>query len=174
MATEQINSPDDAIALLKADHRRFEALFKDFEDSRENHRKIKITQKICTELTAHLLAGEKIFYSALYETLNGNDHKLLHAALVEHASLKELIANLCRSSPQDIFFDAHLSVLKEYVRRHIEVEEAEMMPRAKERDLDFAALARGITSVKATLKSTYYATTAPPFSTEEERPQFAA
>ena len=55
----------DAIALLKADHRKVEDLFESFEGARGADRKAKIAQEICLELTVHTEIEEKIFYPSV-------------------------------------------------------------------------------------------------------------
>jgi len=54
----------DAVALLKADHRKVEELFEQFEKTPEADRKRRLAEKICTELTIHTLIEEEIFYPA--------------------------------------------------------------------------------------------------------------
>jgi len=43
----------DAVTLLKADHRKVEGLFEQFEKAKDTARKQKLAQEICTELTVH-------------------------------------------------------------------------------------------------------------------------
>ena len=43
----------DAIALLKADHRKVEKLFESFEKARDAGRKQALVREICTELCVH-------------------------------------------------------------------------------------------------------------------------
>lgn len=63
-APELPSDPEaDAVDLLKADHRRVEALFAEFE-SAPDRRKAAIIQEACTELTLHTLLEEEIFYPA--------------------------------------------------------------------------------------------------------------
>ena len=54
----------DAIALLKADHRKVEDLFEQFEKARAANRKQEIAHQICTELKIHTTIEEEIFYPA--------------------------------------------------------------------------------------------------------------
>ena len=54
----------DAIALLKADHRKVEDLFEKFEKARDADRKKALVQQICTELMVHTVIEEEIFYPA--------------------------------------------------------------------------------------------------------------
>jgi hypothetical protein len=43
----------DAIALLKADHRKVEDLFEKFEAAKASAAKLQLVKQICTELTVH-------------------------------------------------------------------------------------------------------------------------
>jgi hemerythrin superfamily protein len=54
---------DDAIALLKADHRKVEDLFAKFEGAKKAEKQ-RLAKRICTELTVHTTIEEQIFYPA--------------------------------------------------------------------------------------------------------------
>ena len=56
--------PMDAIALLKADHRKVEGLFEKFESAKGAAKKQALTQEICTKLLVHTAIEEEIFYPA--------------------------------------------------------------------------------------------------------------
>ena len=58
----------DAIALLKADHRKVEDLFARFEGARKTDKQ-RLAKQICTELTVHSIIEEEIFYPACRATL---------------------------------------------------------------------------------------------------------
>ena len=71
----------DAIALLKQDHREVEELFEEFEKASGDGRKQKLAEQICLELSVHAQIEEEIFYPAC----EGNvDEDLLKEAYVEH------------------------------------------------------------------------------------------
>ena len=55
----------NAVALLKADHREVEELFAEFEGAAGAAKKQALVEKICTELSAHTVIEEEIFYPAL-------------------------------------------------------------------------------------------------------------
>lgn len=48
--------------------------------------------QICKELTIHAQIEEEVFYPAVQKALK--DHEMVPEAIVEHASLKELIASV--------------------------------------------------------------------------------
>ena len=54
----------DAIALLKADHRAVEDLFEKFEKASGEGRKQTLAEEICLELSVHAQIEEEIFYPA--------------------------------------------------------------------------------------------------------------
>ena len=64
MADDTEITPQDAIALLKADHRKVEELFEAFDKARGSASKARLVQEICTELKIHTLLEEEIFYPA--------------------------------------------------------------------------------------------------------------
>ena len=103
---------NDAIALLKADHKEVAEMLEKFETARSN--KEKLAQQICLSLTVHAQIEEEIFYPAAREALGEEGKDLLDEAKVEHNSLKELIGHIEGSSPKDELFDAHVTVLGEY------------------------------------------------------------
>ncbi len=71
----------DAIAILKADHRLVEELFEQFEKASGGDRKKKLAVQICTELTAHAMIEEEIFYPAFKGRIEQDLHD---EAYVEH------------------------------------------------------------------------------------------
>ena len=54
----------DAVALLKADHRKVEDLFAKFEAAKGAAKKQMLVQEICTELSVHTAIEEEIFCPA--------------------------------------------------------------------------------------------------------------
>ena len=132
---------DDAIALLMEDHKKVQKLFKDFEKIKEEDSddgKQGLVQQICNELTIHTQVEEEIFYPAAREAIDEQD--LLDEAEVEHASAKELIAQLQSMEADDELYDATVTVLGEYVNHHIKEEQDEMFPKVKKAKLDVQAL----------------------------------
>ena len=139
----------DAIALLKADHRSVEALFEKFEGAKGDGAKEKIARQICLELTVHAQIEEEIFYPAARGEIDDDD--LLDEAEVEHASAKQLIAEIQDMKAGDRLFDAEVTVLGEYVDHHVEEEEKEMFPESRDSDLDLKALGVQLAKRKAEL-----------------------
>src|ERR1700761_7323488 len=109
----------DAIALLKADHRKVEELFEKYESARG--RKAEIAHQICLELTIHTMIEEEIFYPACREA--GVESDMMDEANVEHDGAKVLIGELENGSPDDDYYDAKVKVLSEEIKHHVKEEE---------------------------------------------------
>ncbi len=139
----------DAIALLKQDHANVKAMFKEFEGlgDRAFASKKKLADKICLELTRHATAEEEIFYPAI-RAASKEAEDLVDEATVEHASAKDLIAQLGEMDPHDDLFDAKVKVLGEYIEHHVREEEGEIFPLAKKAGLDLQSMAGEIEARK--------------------------
>lgn len=131
--------PQDAIALLRADHALVEDLFEQFERARDDSRKLSIAQRVCLELKIHTTIEEEIFYPATRDALPKAED-LLDEAQVEHDSAKELIEQIEAGKPGDELWDAKVTVLGEYIKHHVKEEHAEMFPKTRKTKLDLKAL----------------------------------
>lgn len=142
---------NDAIALLTADHKEVKALFKEYEKLAEadDDSRQELAERICAMLTVHATVEEEIFYPAAQEAIDDAD--LVDEATVEHASAKDLIAQIQESSPDDELYDAKVKVLGEYIDHHVKEEEGEMFPKAKKAGLDLKMLGEQIAERKEEL-----------------------
>jgi len=100
-------------------------------------------------LTAHATIEEEIFYPAARDA--GVEGDLLDEAEVEHASAKDLIAQIRSMSPDDDLYDAKVRVLGEYIDHHVDEEEGEIFPRCREAKMDLAGLGESIAERKSEL-----------------------
>jgi hemerythrin superfamily protein len=142
-------APKDAIALLRADHRKVSTLFAEYARSDAPPRKKALVKEICTELSVHAQIEEELFYPAA--KLAMGDHELIPEALVEHASLRALIAAVENTEPGGEDFEARMQVLGEYVTHHVREEQNEMFPKAKATSLDLTELGARLAERKAVL-----------------------
>lgn len=142
-------APKDAIAMLKADHVAVSKKFAEYEKSRSVAKKRDLVAEICTALSVHAQIEEEIFYPAVKAKLK--DKLLVPEATVEHASLKDLIAQIEGVEPDGEMFDAKVKVLSEYVKHHVKEEQNEMFPRAKASTLDMVELGTRMSERKADL-----------------------
>lgn len=143
----------DAIALLKADHRRVEKWFGQFEKTRSGARKDDLARQICNALQVHTKIEEEIFYPAFLEATEEKD--IHHEAEVEHNGAKKLIAEIESSDSQDEYFDAKVTVLSEMIKHHVREEEKSggMFAKARQSDMDLKHLGERLTARKAELES---------------------
>jgi len=144
--------PKDAVALLRADHTTVEELFEKFEKPRDDAKKLQIAQLICMELKIHAAIEEELFYPAVREVLP-KEEDLLDEAEVEHASAKDLIAQIESGSPSDEKWDAKVTVLGEYIKHHVKEEQNEMFPKVKKTKLDLVELGTRLQARKNELAS---------------------
>jgi len=128
-------SKPDACSLLDADHRKVKAMFKDYEALTKSRaasastKKRDLASQICRELTVHAQIEEEIFYPALREAIKDTD--LLDEAEVEHASAKDLIAQIQDATDVNDMFDAKVTVLGEYIDHHVKEERNEIFVKAR-------------------------------------------
>jgi hemerythrin superfamily protein len=145
------NKPQDAVALLKADHRQVEEWFAEFEKARSANVKRRLAASICQALTVHTEIEEEIFYPAFLQATKDKD--MHHEAIVEHDGAKKLIAEIQESDPADDFYDAKVHVLSEMIKHHVKEEEKSdgMFAEAKKSKMDLAALGQQLAERKAQL-----------------------
>lgn len=142
----------DAIALLKADHRQVEEWFEQFEKARDGQRKQKLATQICNALKVHTMIEEEIFYPAFLDATEDED--IHHEAIVEHNGAKKLIAEIEEMSPDDDYYDAKVKVLSEMIKHHVKEEEQPggMFAEAKKSELDLAELGQQLAARKMELE----------------------
>lgn len=145
----------DAVALLKADHRKVEELFASFEKASGDGRKQKIAEEICMELTVHAKIEEEIFYPACEGKV---EEDMLKEAYVEHDGAKILIAEIEAGGPDDEYYDAKVKVLSEQIEHHVEEEEQRvegLFSQARKAGVDMDALGAEMAARKAELIANY-------------------
>jgi hemerythrin superfamily protein len=144
-------TPQDAIGLLKADHRQVEGWFEDFDKARGDSRKLELAGKICQALTVHTQIEEELFYPAFFDATADKD--LHHEAIVEHAGAKKLIQEIKASGPEDDYFEAKVTVLSEMIKHHVKEEEQPggMFAEAKKSAMDLVALGQQMLARKKEL-----------------------
>lgn len=151
----------DAIALLKADHRKVAALFEDFQSAKGDGAKRKLADQICLELTVHTKIEEDVFYPACEGAV---EEDLLKEAYVEHDGAKVLIAEIEAGGPDDEFYDAKVKVLSEMIEHHVEEEEKRvegMFAQARKAGLDMDGLGVRMAEEKSRLVAEYKKTGLP-------------
>ena len=122
---------DDALALLEKDHRRFEQLLKQGEDTTENAVKSRtgLLATITTELNLHELIEEKVLYPAL--KLHPEAKDIVLESFQEHHVADVIVNELQSVDVSDEKWGAKFKVLKENIEHHIQEEEGEMWRTAR-------------------------------------------
>jgi len=140
----------DAIAILKEDHAKVKKMFGQFARSDSPVEKEELAKLICAELTVHTTIEEEIFYPAAREALDDGDPS--DEATVEHASAKDLIAQIENATPDAVMWDAKVTVLGEYINHHVEEEHKELFPQVRKSKLDLQGLGRAMMERKEQLE----------------------
>lgn len=142
----------DAIALLKADHRKVEQLFAQYESAADDA-KDRIVRQVCAELIVHAIVEEEIFYPACRAA--ASEEEPLDEAQVEHDSAKLLIRELLAGEAGDPYRDAQLKVLSDQIKHHVAEEEEPkggIFAKAQAAGVDTAELGRRIQERKQRLQ----------------------
>jgi hemerythrin superfamily protein len=148
------NGKMNALELLKEDHAKVKQSFKEFEKmDHEDHATMQeMVRAVCAELKAHTTIEEEIFYPAVRAAIEDED--LMNEAQVEHASAKDLIAQLEGMNPEDPLYSATFTVLGEYVLHHVKEEESEMFAQVRKAKLDLEELGAKMMARKQQLLET--------------------
>ena len=122
----------DAIVILKDDHKRIRALFKEFQNAGENAAKRRgaIVGKIIEELTVHTYIENEGMYPEVRKLVPDLEQDVLES-YEEHHVADVLCMELAAMSPDDDHFVAKTTVLIENVTHHIEEEESEWFPQVR-------------------------------------------
>jgi iron-sulfur cluster repair protein YtfE (RIC family) len=124
----------DAVKLLKQDHARVKELFARYESAGERAHKTRqrIAEEVFQELEAHTRVEQEIFYPAIEEA-DKELHEMVAEGVQEHHVVDVLMREMRQLSADSEEYDAKFKVLQESVEHHIEEEERDMFPLAKEK-----------------------------------------
>jgi hemerythrin-like domain-containing protein len=123
--------PHDAVKLLETDHRRFERLMKQGEETtvRAIKRRRDVLGTLAAEIAAHERKEERVLYPALKRHREARD--IVLEGYQEHHVADVLVAELKDLDPADERWGAKFKVLKESLEHHIEEEEGHMFRTAR-------------------------------------------
>jgi hemerythrin superfamily protein len=124
---------NDALKVLREDHRRVDDLFKRFDQAGDRAYKTKrrLVDQMIRELSVHAAIEEEVFYPAVRERMHQSEDDVLES-LEEHHLVKVTLAELDGMDPTDERFDAKVTVMMENVRHHAkEEEEGELFPKVR-------------------------------------------
>ncbi|MEU7825196.1 hemerythrin domain-containing protein [Catellatospora sp. NPDC049133] len=122
----------DAITMLKDDHKVVEKLFKEFEKAGDAAyaKKRKIVDQVIAELTTHAYIEESLFYPTARKAAPETGEHVLES-VEEHHVVAWMLNELKNTDPRDERFDAKMTVLMENVRHHVKEEEQEWFPEVR-------------------------------------------
>ncbi|MQP74675.1 hemerythrin [Stenotrophomonas sp. MYb238] len=143
----------DAVALLKADHRQVEQMFARCAATDDPDDKSELVRNIGNALVIHAMLEEEIFYPACRE--GGIEDAVMDEAQVEHDTVGMLVMDLTESSPEAPYYDAKVKVLGEYVQLHVREEEkpsSGIFAKAVSAGLDMAELGERLKARKQELE----------------------
>ena len=140
----------EAIAFLMKQHREVEALFDRFENTDDDQEKTELVDQICLALAVHAKIEEELLYPGAEESIEEPD--LVDEAYVEHATAKDLIAQLEGMQVGDHFYDAKVTVLGEYIAHHVKEEETELFPQVIGAKMELIDLGRKLEARSEQLK----------------------
>ena len=115
---------DDVVAKIEHDHREAEELFTEYERSRDRD----LALKICDELEIHTAAEESEVYPVIADAV---DDAMVEHAEDEHDEARGLIAQIRGTSDVDRTYEL-MRQLKDAIQEHVQEEETEMLPKARE------------------------------------------
>jgi hemerythrin superfamily protein len=132
-STSSTTPQPDAIAVLKADHRRVTELFDKFEGlgDRAHATREHTVAKILEELSIHAGIEENVFYPAVRERFAAKDDSMVLEALEEHHVVKLLLQELESMDPRSERYVAKVTVLREIVDHHVDEEESELFKQVR-------------------------------------------
>jgi hemerythrin-like domain-containing protein len=122
----------NAIQLLKEDHKKVSGIFEQLEPTTERAEKTRteLFGKLKQELDIHARIEEAIFYPAIKQA--AETREIVLEGFEEHHVIKMLLKELDEVPVDTEQWTAKLKVLKENVEHHVEEEEGEMFPNAKD------------------------------------------
>jgi hemerythrin superfamily protein len=120
---------DDAIGLLKADHRTVEELFARFEKTgpRAHKTRRSLVDRMIAELSVHAAIEETVLYPAARSEVPVTESEVLES-LEEHHVVKWELSELEGMDSEDERFTAKVNVMMENVRHHVKEEESMLFP----------------------------------------------
>ena len=125
----------NAIDLLIEDHERVKDILTRLTESTERAVKTRseLLSKLEMEVTIHTELEEQILYPAFKEAGGKEEVKMYHEAKEEHRAVDALVLpDLKATDPSSLEFSGRVKVCKELLEHHIEEEEEEMFPSARE------------------------------------------
>ena len=122
----------EAIKLLKQDHDEVKKIMEKLDSTTERGVKTReeLFTKLKNEMEVHEIIEEEIFYPALKEHPKAKE--IVLEGYEEHHVVDTIMGEISAVPYDDETWGAKFSVMKENIEHHIEEEEGEMFPKARE------------------------------------------
>lgn len=122
----------DVFELLETDHEKVRGLFNQLVETSDSTVKSResLFKQLATELALHTKAEETIVYPRLKEVDELRDR--VDEGIEEHQEAEQLLEELASLSKDDKQWVAKLKELKQAVEHHVQEEESELFPEARE------------------------------------------
>lgn len=132
MQTAARQETTNAADMLRQDHKKVKALFREYAElgDRAFKSKRRLAEEIIHELEVHSKLEEDIFYPQAREAQEKLDD-VVAEGYEEHHVADVLMQEIRGLQPEDERFDAKMKVLCESIQHHIEEEETELLPGAE-------------------------------------------
>jgi len=143
----------DALDLLNQDHAAVAELFDLYESLHEREEKQVLVSRIIRALTVHARIEQELFYPALRRAIG--DDTTMEDADVEHAMIRELMADLYRSNADASHFDGKMRTLAHLIDQHVEEEERQTFQKARASYLNLLVIGGQLDAYRAALESRY-------------------
>lgn len=122
----------DAIVMLKDDHKEIRAVFREFQKaSTTKARKQKLVERMIELLTVHTYIENEVMYPRVRALVPELEEDILES-FEEHHVADVLVMELVPMKASDERFEAKTTVLIENVTHHIEEEEQDWFPKVRE------------------------------------------
>jgi hemerythrin superfamily protein len=144
--------PQNAVALLEADHAQVKMWFAQFEKAKSKSEQQDLATHICRALKVHMEIEEEVFYPAFLEATK--DKGMYDEAISEHKRAKEIIEEVANLGPSHAYFHTRVNVLSQMIKHHVKEEERPggMFDEAKRsKRMDLTALGEELTLRKLQL-----------------------
>ena len=124
---------NDALVLLRDDHKEMRKVFRQFQAAGDNATATKgrLVKKMIELLTVHTYIENEVMYPRVREMLPGLEADVLES-YEEHHVADLLVLELAGMKATDERFTAKTTVLIENVTHHMEEEEQEWFPKVRE------------------------------------------
>ncbi|MFN6964349.1 MAG: hemerythrin domain-containing protein [Pyrinomonadaceae bacterium] len=122
----------NALELLKEDHDRVDQLFQKAEVADSTEEKLKLFEKIKTELEVHTHIEETIFYPRMREEGDQELKDIIAEGIEEHRQAKMFLREIAALTDDSEKVEPKMKVLREDIEHHVMEEEGEMFKMIEE------------------------------------------